>query len=111
MLAHLLRRTCALSGKKYFACPSLCVIILLHGRGHQREEQDSVPNVTITIPVQGMSCQHCVRSIERGLSKVPGILSVKVDLLRKVAAISFDDRAITEREVKAKLRELGFEVA
>ena len=70
-----------------------------------------MPNVTITIPVQGMSCQHCIRSIERGLSKVQGVLSVKADLLRKIAEIAFDDAATTEREIKNKIRELGFEVA
>lgn len=68
-------------------------------------------NVSITIPIKGMSCQHCIRSIERGLSKVNGVLSVKADLLRKVAEISFDDALITEREIKNKIRELGFEVA
>ena len=68
-------------------------------------------SVNMTIPIKGMSCQHCIRRIERGLGKLSGVLSVKADLLRKAAEITFDDRAITEREIKAKVRELGFEVA
>ena len=68
-------------------------------------------NVNITIPIQGMSCQNCIRSIERGLTKMPGVFSARADLLRKIAEIAFDDRATSEREVKDKIRELGFEVA
>ena len=68
-------------------------------------------DVNLTVPIQGMSCQHCLRRIENGLALMPGVLSVKADLLRKVAEIVFDDRATTERQVKAKIRELGFEVA
>ncbi len=68
-------------------------------------------NVTITIPIRGMSCQNCIRVIERGLVKMAGVFSVKADLLRKVAEISFDNRVTSERDVKAKIRELGFEAA
>jgi copper chaperone CopZ len=67
--------------------------------------------ISITLPIQGMSGQNCIRSIERGLTKVPGVLGAKADLLRKIAQITFDDRMITEREIKGKIRELGFEVA
>ena len=68
-------------------------------------------HISLTVPIQGMSCQHCIRRIERGLGKAPGVLAVNADLLRKVAQMTFDDRVITEREIKAKIRELGFEVA
>ncbi|KGM13045.1 heavy-metal-associated domain-containing protein [Cellulomonas bogoriensis] len=36
---------------------------------------------TITIGVQGMTCGHCVRSVDEELRALPGVTDVKVDLV------------------------------
>ncbi|MDA3900422.1 MAG: copper ion binding protein [Spirochaetes bacterium] len=55
------------------------------------------------IKIEGMSCNHCVASIERAVSAVPGVTAVSVDLKKKQAAVSgdFDLDAIRDAVVAA----------
>lgn len=41
-----------------------------------------------TITVNGMSCQHCVASVQQALEEIPGISHVTVDLEKKL--VSYD---------------------
>lgn len=64
----------------------------------------------IQLPVAGMTCDGCVRSIERKLSVTPGVTSAKVDLAAATATVEFDpDRARVDDLVRV-IRGLGFEV-
>ena len=45
-------------------------------------------NRTVNIP--GMSCEHCVRTIETELSELEGVQSAKADLTDKSLSISWD---------------------
>ncbi len=45
-------------------------------------------NRTVNIP--GMSCEHCVRTIETELSEMEGVQSAKADLTDKSLSISWD---------------------
>ena len=44
----------------------------------------------VKITVKGMTCQSCVRTIEQGVSKQPGVHAVKVSLKNEEAAIVYD---------------------
>ena len=47
--------------------------------------------------VQGMSCSHCVLSVQEEVSEVPGVRSVEVDLASgrlRVAGEGVDDVAV-----------------
>lgn len=44
----------------------------------------------VVIPVSGMTCAACVRSVEQGLSKTPGVLRAEVSLVTESAAVEFD---------------------
>jgi Cu+-exporting ATPase len=43
----------------------------------------------ITIPITGMTCASCVTSVEKALAKVPGVLSVKVNLATEKASVEY----------------------
>jgi copper chaperone len=40
-----------------------------------------VPESTTTVRVAGMTCSHCVGAVTEELSKVPGVVDVRVDLV------------------------------
>ena len=65
--------------------------------------------VVITIPVGGMSCEHCVRAVEGALAQAPGVSRIQVDL--RAGTVSF---ALAEdgdiQAVKAAIEEEGYEV-
>lgn len=65
------------------------------------EEQD------VTIPIGGMSCQHCVKSVTAKLSAMSGVSRVDVDLARgeaRVAGSGFDVQALRDA-----IEDLGFD--
>lgn len=64
---------------------------------------------TETYTVTGMTCDHCVRSVEEEVSEVAGVAGVDVDLATgrlTVAGEGFSDDAI-----RAAVAEAGYEVA
>jgi copper chaperone len=62
---------------------------------------------TETYEIEGMTCQHCVRAIERALSRVPGVVRVRaVDLVRGEALI---EGAPDEQAVVAAVQGEGYQ--
>lgn len=64
----------------------------------------------VTLKVEGMSCQHCVRSIEGSVSKLKGVASVNVDLESGTVAIQHE-ATVTLEQIKEEIEEQGFDVA
>jgi len=62
----------------------------------------------VTIKVEGMSCGHCVNSIEETLQQIG--VSGKVDLKRKTVEVSFDSSKVTLDKVKEAIEEQGYDV-
>ncbi|CAG7651951.1 copper chaperone CopZ [Paenibacillus allorhizosphaerae] len=62
----------------------------------------------ITLQVQGMSCQHCVNSIEGALKEIRA--QGKVDLKNNSVDISYDENQITIERIKETIEEQGYDV-
>ena len=60
-----------------------------------------------TVKIKGMSCQHCVASISKALSAIPGISHVKVDLTKGEASYEGD---IDIGKAKETIEKIGFQV-
>lgn len=43
--------------------------------------------MTKVMKIEGMSCDHCKRSVEKALGKISGVDSAAVDLAQKTATI------------------------
>src|SRR3982750_2592092 len=64
----------------------------------------------VIIPLEGVESEHCALIVDKGLSKVEGIKTHKVELNNRRAVISTDDTAeVLPRAVKA-IRDLGYDV-
>jgi copper chaperone len=64
---------------------------------------------TISLKVNGMTCQGCVRSVKNVLERVPGVSSAEVDLARGEARITFDPARATQAMLKVAIRDAGYE--
>ncbi|RXZ79582.1 copper chaperone [Paenibacillaceae bacterium] len=62
----------------------------------------------ITLQVEGMSCQHCVNSIEGALKEMGA--KGKVDLKNNTVDVSFDENQITIELVKEAIEDQGYDV-
>ena len=57
-----------------------------------------------------MSCQHCVMSITKALTKLEGIQNVKVDLQK--GEVSFDNtKSLGSEKIEKAISDAGYEVA
>lgn len=56
--------------------------------------------------VKGMMCNHCKANVETNLAKVPGVISVRVDLASGIAYVEGD---FNPADVVDMIRSLGYE--
>lgn len=64
----------------------------------------------IQLQVEGMSCQHCVDSIVKGLGSLNGVIGVTVDLESKQVTVDYNAEMVTLQAIKDEIEELGYEV-
>ncbi|MEK4762362.1 copper chaperone CopZ [Viridibacillus sp. FSL E2-0187] len=64
----------------------------------------------VTLNVQGMSCGHCVNSIEGNVGKLNGVESVKVHLDTAKVDLTLDSNVISLKEIKDEIEDQGYEV-
>lgn len=65
----------------------------------------------ITLNVQGMSCGHCVHSVESNVESLDGVESVKVNLQEGKVNISFHADKIELKNITEVIEEQGYNVA
>ena len=63
---------------------------------------------TVVLPVEGMTCQGCVKKLTRNLEAVPEINSVHVDLESASATVTGN---VTTDSVSDAIKACGFKVA
>ncbi|MFC1988796.1 heavy metal translocating P-type ATPase [Chloroflexota bacterium] len=65
----------------------------------------------IILPVTGMTCASCVATIEKDLSKVPGVSRVNVNLATEKAAVEYDSSKVDTRALMDTISDAGYGVA
>lgn len=63
-----------------------------------------------TLKVQGMSCGHCVNSVETGVGELEGVSSVAVDLKKGEVAVDYDAGKTSLNEIQEAIEEKGYAV-
>jgi len=65
---------------------------------------------TTVLKVNGMSCEHCVKSITKAVSALPGIGSVKVDLNAMTVSVEHDPDQSPLDKIKTEIEDQGYDV-
>src|SRR5680860_917442 len=70
------------------------------------ESVETTEVVEATVNIGGMTCDMCVASVEKGVSELEGIASVKVSLNDSTAIVKFDasktDLAMIEKAIEKR---------
>ncbi|MBP1154661.1 MULTISPECIES: copper ion binding protein [unclassified Paenibacillus] len=61
-----------------------------------------------TLKVEGMSCNHCVNSIEKALKQLGA--EGKVDLGGKSVTVDYDESKLTLETIKEAIEDQGYDV-
>jgi copper chaperone len=65
---------------------------------------------TVTMNVEGMSCQHCVHAVKTAVSALKGVDAVDVSLEKKLVTVSLDPAVVGQPAVKAAIEGEGYSV-
>lgn len=66
-----------------------------------REERMAVPAI---------HCDHCKASIEGAVGALPGVESVRVDVLGKLVTVAYHEQAVGLDRIKAAIQDQGYDV-
>jgi copper chaperone len=64
----------------------------------------------ITLNVQGMSCDHCVKAVEGSVNELNGVSSVKVNLKAKTVDVEYNNQEVTLDKIKETIDDQGYDV-
>ncbi|WP_025025930.1 copper chaperone CopZ [Caldalkalibacillus mannanilyticus] len=63
-----------------------------------------------TLQVKGMSCGHCVKSIEGSVGELEGVSKVQVHLTEGKVDVEFNPNQVTILQIKETIDDQGFDV-
>ncbi|MFQ3565839.1 MAG: heavy metal translocating P-type ATPase [Aggregatilineales bacterium] len=68
-------------------------------------------HVQVELPITGMTCASCVRTVERALARSDGVSQVSVNLATERASIWFDEAQTNANQLIARIEDAGYGVA
>ncbi|WP_223068024.1 copper ion binding protein [Paenibacillus caui] len=63
---------------------------------------------TVTLQVEGMSCNHCVKAVEGAVQEAGG--TGKVNLQAKMVEVTFDESKLGLDAIKEAIEDQGYDV-
>ncbi|MGE7880620.1 copper chaperone CopZ [Bacillus sp. NPDC094077] len=64
----------------------------------------------LTLKVEGMSCGHCVNSIEGSVKELNGVEQVKVQLAEGTVEVTIDSSVVTLKDIVAVIEDQGYDI-
>ena len=65
---------------------------------------------TMTINIEGMSCDHCKKAVEAALQTLDGVCKAEVNLNTNSALISYEENKVAEEKIKDAVINAGYEI-
>jgi Cu+-exporting ATPase len=62
------------------------------------------------LPIEGMTCASCVRRVEKGLAKVPGVTAANVNLATERATVAYDPAVADLATLRGAVERAGYHV-
>ncbi|MFT5194102.1 MAG: Cu+-exporting ATPase [Cellvibrionaceae bacterium] len=69
-----------------------------------------VPTSRVEIPIIGMTCVNCAKTITRNLNKLDGVLEADVNYANERAIVTFTAGALEKSDLTAAIRKAGYDV-
>jgi len=93
-------------GKKtYYFCSKHCYDAFTN-----KKEQQHKHVTNITIPVSGMTCASCVKTIENTLSRGEGIIKAEVNFATEKVLVAYDPEKTTRKNIENLIEQTGYHV-
>ncbi len=83
--------------------------IKIRSMGSSIQDQPPGNIERVDLPLVGMSCASCARTIERALAKSAGVRAASVNFATRIATVQFDPSTIGPRGIVDAVRDAGFD--
>ena len=64
----------------------------------------------VELPIGGMTCAACARTVERQLASSPGVEKASVNFATKIASVSYNPRQTGVADLVAAVEDVGYQV-
>ena len=64
----------------------------------------------LVLQVEGMSCNHCVNSVENAVRGLNGADTVKVNLEAGTVEVAYNEDLVNDQQIKDAIEEQGYDV-
>lgn len=71
---------------------------------------DQTTLTTLELPIQGMDCADCTRTVQKALTSVPGVTSVDVRLATERAIVQIEPERVNEAMLRTAVERAGYKV-
>lgn len=65
----------------------------------------------VHLQVSGMSCQHCVKSVEESVGALSGVEKVNVSLEQGAVDVTYDSANVDVAQIASAIEDQGYDVA
>ncbi|MBM7578529.1 MULTISPECIES: copper ion binding protein [Jeotgalibacillus] len=65
---------------------------------------------SVSLKVTGMSCQNCVKSIEKNLGEMQGVEKVSVSLQENIVNVNYNEDEVSLDQMQVVIEDQGYEV-
>jgi copper chaperone CopZ len=72
------------------------------------QSEKAIQTVTVSIPIEGMSCGSCAASVKRTAKGVEGVRNAEVDLAGRSARVEYVVGRTSPEQISAAIRQLGY---
>ncbi|WP_020060486.1 copper chaperone CopZ [Bacillus sp. 123MFChir2] len=66
--------------------------------------------MTITLNVQGMTCNHCKMAVTNALSELAGVQNIEVNLQEGTVNVEYDEAKVDVEKMKEAIEDQGYDV-
>jgi len=67
-------------------------------------------NKTITLAIEGMTCEGCESTVKESIEKLPGIASATASYKEKTTIVAFDSTQTNTTDISKAITDAGYEV-
>ncbi|HTR81257.1 MAG TPA: heavy metal translocating P-type ATPase [Bacteroidota bacterium] len=71
---------------------------------------NAIHNITISLPVEGMTCASCVLRVEKALKKVEGVAEANVNLATEKVSLTFDETKASLTALSSAVEDAGYKL-
>jgi P-type Cu+ transporter len=73
-------------------------------------KSDKTKIETKTFSVEGMTCQSCVKAVEKTLGKIDGVQKYEVDLEKGEAVVEYDPNKVKSKDIEKEFEDTPYKV-